>query len=68
MAYDEGERADDIHNAEERQRFWDELKITVDGYGKEQQFRLKGEIPQYEPYCDYRYGSSCMGQVVAMTV
>ncbi|KAH8649891.1 isoprenoid synthase domain-containing protein [Xylariales sp. PMI_506] len=54
------------YTVEQRQRFWDEIQKTSESYVKEQRIRKLQEIPQYDAYCDYRYGSCCMAQVVSM--
>ncbi|KAL1306968.1 hypothetical protein AAFC00_005603 [Neodothiora populina] len=54
------------YSYEKRVMFLDEARLTLDGYRSEQQLRLIGTIPSFEEYWDYREGSSCCRQVVAM--
>ncbi|KAB5575253.1 isoprenoid synthase domain-containing protein [Coniochaeta sp. 2T2.1] len=61
-----GEMLTKGYTIEQRQRFWDELDWTARSYRKEQLIRQGNQVPQYDAYCDYRHGSSCMGQVLAM--
>ncbi|VUC26605.1 unnamed protein product [Clonostachys rosea] len=54
------------YTKEQRSRYMDQLLATAEGYLAEQSFRDKGELPNYEAYCNYRSGRCCMGQVVSL--
>jgi len=61
-----GVRLMERYTQEQRQRFWNELKITADAYIKLHEFTKLDRIPDYDAYSIGRYGSSCMAQNLAM--
>ncbi|KXJ85292.1 isoprenoid synthase domain-containing protein [Microdochium bolleyi] len=54
------------YSVEQRQRFWDELEKTAQGYIQLHEFTKLDRIPDYDAYCFGRYGSSCMAQNLSM--